>query len=87
MWWTMRNCRNSCGSAFRAQELLRASPYVFEPPYRLAARPRFATDPALGDDETDFLETAWLRAYPPLETVDHWRVSPAGTRHDRSRLA
>ena len=64
--------------AFEAQALFRPGLRMFEPPYRLAARPRFVADPACGDDDTDFLETAWLRAYPTTETADLWRVSPKG---------
>jgi hypothetical protein len=64
--------------AFEAQALFRPGLRMFEPPYRLAARPRFVADPASGDDDTDFLETAWLRAYPTTETADLWRVSPKG---------
>ena len=64
--------------AFEAQALFRPGLRMFEPPYRLAARPRFVADPACGDDDTDFLETAWLRAYPTTETADFWRVSPKG---------
>lgn len=64
--------------AFANQNLFRRGPRLFEPPYRLGVRPRFVTDPTLGDDETDFLETTWLRAYPPTEMTDLWRVSPKG---------
>jgi hypothetical protein len=51
---------------------------MFDPPYRRAAQARFVTDPACGDDEVDFLETAWLRVRNPDETADFWRVSPRG---------
>ena len=64
--------------AFEAQPLFPPGPRMFDPPTRLTARPRFVADPATGDGDTDFLETAWLRAYPPAETSDLWRVSPKG---------
>ncbi|HEX5327225.1 MAG TPA: hypothetical protein VFW75_11200 [Acetobacteraceae bacterium] len=64
--------------AFEAQDRFGAGPRLFDPPTRLAARPRFVADPAAGDDDSDFLETAWLRAYPPTGPVDLWRVSPQG---------
>ena len=64
--------------AFEAQAQFPPGLRMFEPPYRLAARPRFVADPSTGDDDTDFLETAWLRAYPPTENADLWRVSPKG---------
>jgi hypothetical protein len=64
--------------AFEAQALFPPGLRMFEPPYRLAARPRFVSDPSTGDDDTDFLETAWLRAYPLTEIADLWRVSPKG---------
>ncbi|HEY6430893.1 MAG TPA: hypothetical protein VIZ17_02840 [Acetobacteraceae bacterium] len=63
--------------AFDAQKLFPAGQRMFDPPTRLAVRPRFVTDPAWNDG-TDFLETAWLRAYPPTEVSDFWRVSPEG---------
>lgn len=51
---------------------------MFDPPYRRGVQARFLTDPATGDDDMDFLETAWLRARTPNETADFWRVSPRG---------
>ena len=51
---------------------------MFEPPYRRGVQARFITDPATGEEETDFLETAWLRARNPDLSADFWRVSPKG---------
>ncbi len=51
---------------------------MFDPPYRRGVQARYVLDPASGDDEVDFLETAWLRARNPDEMADFWRVSPAG---------
>jgi hypothetical protein len=51
---------------------------MFDPPYRRAVQARFVVDPASGDAEQDFLETAWLRDRNPGETADFWRVSPRG---------
>jgi hypothetical protein len=64
--------------AFELRPLFRNAMILFDPPYRRAVQPRFAVDAATGDDETDFLEVAWLRDRPPSETADFWRVSPCG---------
>ena len=64
--------------AFDTQSRFGTGPRMFDPPYRIAARPRYVTDPNTADPDTDFLETAWLRAYPAPGTVDLWRVSPKG---------
>ena len=63
---------------FSVQDLIRIGPRMFDPPYRRAVRGRFLTDAATGDEETDFLETAWLRDVAPSEMADFWRVSPRG---------
>ncbi len=64
--------------AFDAQTRFGRGPRLFEPPYRAGARPRFVADPACGDPDSDFLETAWLRAHPAPDNADFWRVSPRG---------
>jgi hypothetical protein len=63
---------------FDVQPHFRSGWNMFDPPYRRAVQARFMLDPATGDMETDFLETAWLRARHPGETADFWRVSPRG---------
>lgn len=63
---------------FSVQDVIRLGPRMFDPPYRRAVRGRFVTDAATGDEETDFLETAWLREVAPSERADFWRVSPRG---------
>lgn len=65
-------------AAFEVRTMFRGGLAMFDPPYRRAVQARFATDPATGDEETDFLEVAWLRDRPPSETADFWRVSPRG---------
>jgi hypothetical protein len=65
-------------TVFELQAQFRSDWYMFDPPYRRAAQARFVLDPASGDDEQDFLETAWLRDRNPGETADFWRVSPRG---------
>ena len=64
--------------AFDAQTRFGQGLRMFEPPYRAGARPRFVADPACGDPDTDFLETAWLRAHPVPANADFWRISPRG---------
>lgn len=63
---------------FDVQTQFRSGWNMFDPPYRRNVQARFVLDPATGDEETDFLETAWLRARNPDETADFWRVSPRG---------
>lgn len=63
---------------FEVQARFRSGWNMFDPPYRRGVQARFITDPATGDEETDFLEAAWLRARIPNETADFWRVSPRG---------
>jgi hypothetical protein len=63
---------------FELRTRFRSGWNMFDPPYRRGVQARFMTDPATGDEETDFLETAWLRARVPTETSDFWRVSPRG---------
>ena len=63
---------------FELQGQFRSDWNMFDPPYRRAVQARFVLDPASGDDEHDFLETAWLRDRNPGETADFWRVSPRG---------
>lgn len=65
-------------TVFEVQTRFRSGWNMFDPPYRRAVQARFMNDPATGDDEADFLETAWLRARNPDETADFWRVSPRG---------
>lgn len=65
-------------TAFEQQAQFRSGWNMFDPPYRRAVQARFVLDPASGDDEQDFLETAWLRDRNPGETADFWRVSPFG---------
>jgi hypothetical protein len=65
--------------AFETQIRFGSGLRMFEPPYRLNARPRYVADPKAPDPDIDFLETAWLRAYPPPGVVDLWRVSPKGS--------
>jgi hypothetical protein len=65
-------------TVFDVQTQFRSGWNMFDPPYRRGVQARFVQDPACGDDETDFLETAWLRARDPGETADFWRVSPSG---------
>jgi hypothetical protein len=65
-------------TVFEVQSRFRSGWNMFDPPYRRGVQARFITDPATGDEETDFLETAWLRARVPSETADFWRVSPRG---------
>ncbi len=60
------------------QEQFRSGWNMFDPPYRRAVQARFMLDPASGEHEIDFLETAWLRARDPGDTADFWRVSPRG---------
>lgn len=64
--------------AFDAQSRFGQGTRMFEPPYRAGARPRFVTDPACGDPDSDFLEAAWMRAHPTPANADFWRVSPRG---------
>jgi hypothetical protein len=63
---------------FDLQSRFRSGWNMFDPPYRRAVQARFVLDPDSGNDEVDFLETAWLRARNPTETADFWRVSPFG---------
>ncbi|MEO9191079.1 MAG: hypothetical protein ABI224_13940, partial [Acetobacteraceae bacterium] len=63
---------------FSVQDLIRIGTRMFDPPYRRAVRGRFVADAATGDEDTDFLETAWLRDVAPSEMADFWRVSPRG---------
>ncbi len=65
-------------TVFEMQAQFRSDWNMFDPPYRRGVQARFLTDPNTGDEETDFLETAWLRARNPDETADFWRVSPRG---------
>lgn len=65
-------------TVFEMQTLFRSGWNMFDPPYRRGVQARFLTDPNTGDEETDFLEAAWLRARNPDETADFWRVSPRG---------
>jgi hypothetical protein len=65
-------------TVFELQGQFRSDWNMFDPPYRRAVQARFVLDPASGDDEHDFLETAWLRDRNPGETADFWRVSPRG---------
>jgi hypothetical protein len=65
-------------TVFDVQSRFRSGWNMFDPPYRRGVQARFVLDPATGDEETDFLETAWLRARNPGETSDFWRVSPRG---------
>lgn len=65
-------------TVFDIQTAFRSGWNMFDPPYRRGVQARFVLDPASGDEETDFLETAWLRARNPNETSDFWRVSPRG---------
>lgn len=65
-------------TVFDVQTTFRSGWNMFDPPYRRGVQARFITDPATGDEETDFLEAAWLRARNPDETADFWRVSPRG---------
>lgn len=65
-------------TVFELQSQFRSGWNMFDPPYRRAVQARFVLDPASGDDEADFLETAWLRDRNPGETADFWRVSPRG---------
>lgn len=60
------------------QDQIRVGPRLFDPPYRRAARPRFIADALSGDEETDIIETAWLRDTSQKERADLWRVSPRG---------
>lgn len=65
-------------TVFSVQERFRSGWNLFDPPYQRATQARFILDPACGDAEVDFLETAWLRARNPGEVADFWRVSPRG---------
>ena len=65
-------------AVFDVQSQFRSGWNMFDPPYRRGVQARFVLDPTTGDEETDFLETAWLRAREPGETADFWRVSPRG---------
>ena len=65
-------------TVFDVQTQFRSGWNMFDPPYRRGVQARFITDPATGDEDTDFLETAWLRARNPDTTADFWRVSPRG---------
>lgn len=65
-------------TVFALQPQFRSGWNMFDPPYRRAVQARLVLDPASGDDEQDFLETAWLRDRNPGETADFWRVSPRG---------
>lgn len=65
-------------TVFEMQTQFRSGWNMFDPPYRRGVQARFLTDPDTGDEETDFLEAAWLRARNPDETADFWRVSPRG---------
>ena len=65
-------------TVFEVQSRFRSGWNMFDPPYRRGVQARFMSDPATGDEDTDFLETAWLRARVPDETADFWRVSPRG---------
>jgi hypothetical protein len=65
-------------TVFELQGQFRSGWNMFDPPYRRAVQARFVVDPASGEDEQDFLETAWLRDRNPGETTDFWRVSPRG---------
>lgn len=65
-------------TVFDVQTQFRSGWNMFDPPYRRNVQARFVLDPATGDEETDFLETAWLRARNPDHTADFWRVSPRG---------
>ncbi|MGA3401584.1 MAG: ATP-binding protein [Acetobacteraceae bacterium] len=65
-------------TVFALQPQFRSGWNMFDPPYRRAVQARFVVDPASGDAEQDFLETAWLRDRNPGETADFWRVSPRG---------
>lgn len=65
-------------TVFDMQTMFRSGWNMFDPPYRRGVQARFITDPATGDEDTDFLEAAWLRARNPDETADFWRVSPRG---------
>ncbi len=65
-------------TVFEVQTQFRSGWNMFDPPYRRGVQARFVLDPASGDDETDFLEAAWLRARNPDEMADFWRVSPTG---------
>ncbi len=65
-------------AVFDVQTQFRSGWNMFDPPYRRGVQARFMTDAASGDEETDFLEAAWLRLRIPTETADFWRVSPRG---------
>jgi hypothetical protein len=65
-------------TVFALQPQFRSGWNMFDPPYRRAVQARFVLDPESGDEEQDFLETAWLRDRNPGETADFWRVSPRG---------
>lgn len=65
-------------AANEVQQHIRIGARIFDPPYRRAVRPRFITDPALGDDEAEILETAWLRDSSQTERSELWRVSTRG---------
>jgi hypothetical protein len=65
-------------TVFDLQTQFRSGWNMFDPPYRRSVQARFVLDPMTGDEETDFLEAAWLRARNPGETAEFWRVSPRG---------
>ncbi|HEY3846550.1 MAG TPA: RNA-binding domain-containing protein [Acetobacteraceae bacterium] len=65
-------------TVFELQAQFRSGWNMFDPPYRRAVQARFVFDPATGEAEQDFLETAWLRDRNPGETADFWRVAPRG---------
>ena len=65
-------------TVFDLQPQFRSGWNMFDPPYRRGVQARFLTDPASGDEDTDFLEAAWLRMRNPSEKADFWRVSPRG---------
>ncbi len=65
-------------TVFDLQTQFRSGWNMFDPPYRRGVQARFVLDPMTGDEETDFLEAAWLRARNPGEMAEFWRVSPRG---------
>ncbi|HET6182685.1 MAG TPA: hypothetical protein VFA03_03715 [Acetobacteraceae bacterium] len=65
-------------TALTVGQSFRAGARMFDPPYLRTARPRFVTDPALGEDEPDFLEASWMREPSRTERAELWRVSARG---------